>query len=135
MPLEINRHELLSDKMTIHLFELNKIPANINEENMLLLWLSLFKADTVEELEKIEVMEVPVMNQAINAYYNITAESEFREKARLWEKARHNEASALRHAREEEREKWQVVVADKEAEIANIIAENTRLKAELEKQQ
>ena len=92
MPLEINRHELLSDKMTIHLFELNKIPANINEENMLLLWLSLFKADTVEELEKIEVMEVPVMNQAINAYYNITAESEFREKARLWEKARHNEA-------------------------------------------
>ena len=38
------------------------------------------------------------MNQAINAYYNITAESEFKEKARLWEKARHDEASALRHA-------------------------------------
>ncbi|MCL2722514.1 MAG: hypothetical protein FWD47_14380 [Treponema sp.] len=72
------------------------------------------------------------MNQAINAYYNITAESEFREKARLWEKARHNEASALRHAREEgeqqANEKWQGVVADKEAEIA-------RLKAELEKLQ
>jgi len=132
MPLEVNRYELLSDKMTIHLFELKKLPANINEENMLLLWLNLFKADTIEELEKIEVLEVPVMNQAINAYYNITAESEFREKARLWEKARHNEASALRHAREEgeqqEREKWQGVVADKEAEIA-------RLKAQLEKLQ
>jgi len=65
---------------------------------MLLLWLSLFKANTVEELKKIEKLEVPVMNQAINAYYNITAESEFRESARLREKAGHDEASALRHA-------------------------------------
>lgn len=47
---------------------------------MLLLWLSLFKADTEEELEKIKGMEVPVMSQAINAYYTITASSEFREK-------------------------------------------------------
>jgi len=41
------------------------------------------------------------MEQAINAYYNITAESEFKEKVRLLEKARHNEAEALRHEREQ----------------------------------
>jgi len=35
--LEVNRHELLSDKMSLHFFELKKIPANINKENMLLL--------------------------------------------------------------------------------------------------
>ncbi len=68
---------------------------------MLLLWLSLFKAETEEELEKIKKMEVPVMSQAINAYYTITASSEFREKERLRTKARHDEAQALHHARQE----------------------------------
>ncbi len=68
---------------------------------MLLLWLSLFKADTEEELERIKGMEVPVMSQAINAYYTISASSEFREKERLREKAGHDEAQALYNARRE----------------------------------
>jgi len=68
---------------------------------MRLLWLTLFKADTEEELAKIESMEVPVMEQAIRAYHQITADSEFREMERLREKARHDEASALLHARDE----------------------------------
>jgi hypothetical protein len=68
---------------------------------MRLLWLTLFKANTEEELTKIKLMEVPVMEQAIRAYHQITADSEFREAERLREMARHNEASALRHAREE----------------------------------
>ena len=38
------------------------------------------------------------MEQAINAYYTITASSEFREAERLREKARHDEAQALYHA-------------------------------------
>ena len=134
-PLEVNRYELLSDRMSLHFFELKKIPVNINEENMLLLWLSLFKADTVEELKKIEILEVPVMNQAINAYYNITAESEARERIRLWEKARRDEASFLDDAIEEEREKWQAIVADKDIKLSDKDAEIARLKTELEKRQ
>jgi len=96
--LETTRHTPLSDKMGFHFFELPKIPDEVSRSNMLLLWLSLFKADTVEELEKIRAMEVPVMNQAINAYYTITASSEFRERERLHDKARHDEAQALRNA-------------------------------------
>ena len=38
------------------------------------------------------------MSQAINAYYTITASSEFRERERLYAKARHDEAQALHHA-------------------------------------
>jgi predicted transposase/invertase (TIGR01784 family) len=103
--LEVTRHTLLSDKMAFYFFELPKLPAGISGNNMLLLWLSLFKAETEEELEKIKAMEVPVMNQAINAYYTITASSEFREKERLRAKARHDEAQAVRHqARVTERE-------------------------------
>jgi len=97
-PLEVTRHTPLSDKMSLHFFELPKLPADINANNMLLLWLSLFKAETEEELAKIEAMEVPVMNQAINAYYSITASSEFREMERLRAKARHDEAQALHNA-------------------------------------
>lgn len=102
-PLEVMRHTLLSDKMGFHFFELPKLPSDVGEDDMLLLWLSLFKAETEEELEKIKKMEVPIMSQAINAYYTITASSEFREKERLRAKARHDEAQALHNARREEK--------------------------------
>lgn len=100
-PLETTRHTLLSDKMGFHFFELRKLPDEVSEKDALLLWLSLFKAETEEDLEKIKGMGVPTMNQAINAYYTITASSEFREIERLREKARHDEAQALHHARME----------------------------------
>jgi hypothetical protein len=55
-----------------------------------------------------------------------TASSEFRELERLRADARHNEAAALRHARQEERKlansEWQGVVADKDALIAKLRA-------------
>ena len=39
------------------------------------------------------------MKQAINAYHRITVSPEFRELERMREKARHDEAQALHHAR------------------------------------
>jgi len=134
-PLETKRYELLSDKMSIHFFELQKLPTEeLTANNILLLWLSLFKAETEEELAEIKALEVPVMEQAINAYHKITVTPEFREMERVRSLTRHNEASALHYAeskgkqegKKEERAKWQGVVADKDAEIA-------RLKAELER--
>ena len=110
-PLEVTRHTLLSDKMGFHFFELPKLPDDVSQENMLLLWLSLFKADTEEELEKIKGMEVPVMSQAINAYYTITASSEFREKERLRAKARHDEAQALYNAERKGKQKEKIEIA------------------------
>jgi predicted transposase/invertase (TIGR01784 family) len=108
-PLEVTRHELLSDNMSLHFFELKKIPEDISANNMLLLWLALFRAETEEELKQIESMEVPIMNQAIDAYHQITVTPEFREAERLRSIARHNEAAALRNAgnlaRNEERKR------------------------------
>ncbi len=100
-PLEVNRHELMSDKMGFHFFELPKLPGEIDGSDMLSLWLALFNASTEEDLEKIKALEVPEMEQAIDAYYTITASEEFREIARMRERACHNEASALYAAREE----------------------------------
>ncbi|MCL2809377.1 MAG: hypothetical protein FWD24_04840, partial [Treponema sp.] len=77
--------------------------------------------------------------QALSAYYSITADSEFRERERLWAKARHDEATALYHAEKKgekrERKKWKSVVADHKAEILNKDTEIARLKAELKKRQ
>jgi predicted transposase/invertase (TIGR01784 family) len=103
--LEVTRHTALTDKMGLYFYELGKLPKEVTAENKRLLWLTLFRADTEEELAKIESMEVPVMEQAIQAYHQITADSEFREMERLREMARHNEAAALRHVRDEGMEK------------------------------
>ena len=98
-----------------------------------------------EELKQIEALEVPIMSQAILAYRSVTADEKFKELERLRARARHNEASALGHARREgikigsaaEREKWQNVVADKDVALADkesALAEQTALIAELRTQ-
>jgi len=137
-PLEVTRHERLSDKMSLHFFELQKLPDDtLSIKNKLLLWLSLFKADTEEELAKIKALKEPVMEQAISAYERISVTPEFRELERLRSMARHDEASALGEAREEgreegreeEREVWQGVVADKDAKLERLRAEIAVIKA------
>ena len=73
------------------------------------------------------------MKEAIDAYRNITASDEFKEIERLRSKARHNEASALEYAREIEREKWQIVLAEKDAMLAEkeaVVAEKEAVVAE-----
>ena len=106
---------MLSDKMGFHFFELRKLPDDVSEKDDLLLWLALFRAETEEDLEKIKNMGVPTMDQAINAYYTITASPEFREVERLREKARHDEAQALYHA---EQKGIQKGIAEGRLEIA-----------------
>ncbi|MCL1918163.1 MAG: PD-(D/E)XK nuclease family transposase [Peptococcaceae bacterium] len=116
----------------MHFFELQKLPEKITKDNLLLLWLALFKANTEEELLKIQQMEVPIMDQAIGAYRSITASPEFQEIERLREKARHDEAQALYNAKKEEREKWQGVVAEKETENENLRKKLSELQERLE---
>ena len=38
--LEVKRHTLLSDKMGFYFFELPQLPDHVDEDDMLLLWLS-----------------------------------------------------------------------------------------------
>lgn len=102
-PLEVTRHEQLTNKMCLHYFELPKLPEVVGADDELKLWLSLFNAETEEDLAKIEALEVPVMEQAIGAYRKVTATDEFRELERQRHYAAHNRASALGYARREEK--------------------------------
>jgi len=139
--LEVLRHTPLTDKMSLHYFELPKLPESINAENGMELWLALFNAGTEEELAKLENLEASVMKQAIRAYRSVTATPEFREMERVRSKARHDEAQALRRARldgaESERGQWQSVVADKDAMLADkdaMLADKDAIIAELRAQ-
>ena len=63
------------------------------------------------------------MSEAVQAYRHVSASPEFREIERIRSKARHDEAQALRNAEMKEREKWQDVVAEKDAIIAQLQAQ------------
>ena len=130
--LEVNRHELLSDKISYHFFELPKMPdvdsLDCNSEKDL--WLALFNARTEEELEKLVFTGGEVMSQAVEAYRGVTATEEFRYLEILRERTRHDEAQAIGNAKRQgleegraaERGLWQSVVADKDARIAELEA-------------
>ncbi|MDR3296339.1 MAG: Rpn family recombination-promoting nuclease/putative transposase [Clostridiales Family XIII bacterium] len=140
-PLEVKRGTPLTDRMSLHYFELPKIPEPSAADGELKLWLALFRAKTEEDIMKIEEMEVPVMEQAIGAYRAVSASEEFRELERLRDLARHNEASALANAERKATEiadaKWQGVVADKDAKWQGVVADKDaeieRLRAQLGK--
>jgi predicted transposase/invertase (TIGR01784 family) len=133
LPLEAKRHTPLTDRMSLHYYELPKLPETVNAGNMLQLWLKLFDADSVEVLRRIEDTEAPIMKQAINAYRGVTATEEFRTLERMRSDARHNEASALANARREEREKLQGVLAEKDTALAEKDARIAELEALLGK--
>ena len=137
--LEVTTHEPLTDKMVLHFYELKKLPPLNSADSGRDLWLKLFKAETEEELTKIEEMGVPIMNEAIGAYRHVAASPEFKEYERMRSKARHDEAQALRNAErnaeQREREKWQSVLAEKDSVITekdSVIADKDALIAELQ---
>ena len=136
LPLEVKRHELLSDRLTMLYFKVRKLPENIDISNELELMLSLFRAKTEEDLTRLEEMEVPIVTRAIGAYREVVVSSEFRELERLRADARHNEASALENARRREREtadaEWGDIVASRDAALADKDAEIARLRALIE---
>ncbi len=125
-PLEVTRHTPLTNRQVLHYFELPKLPEAVNADDKLQLWLTLFNAETEEDLVKIEALEVSVMEEAIGAYRHVTATDEFKEIERLRSRARHNEASALRNAHDEgyreAEEKLNDVIAEQAAKIAELQA-------------
>lgn len=115
-PLEVNRHELLSDKQRYHFFELPKLPDvdSIDTTSEKDLWLALFNAETEEELEKLIASGGEVMSQAVKAYRGITATEEFKYLEILRARARHDEAQAIRNAERRRDEHWQSVAEENE---------------------
>jgi len=88
-------------------------------ENMIDMWMTLFKAESEEEFERIEKMGVPIMNEVIKAYRQVTASPEYREIERIRLRASHDEAQALYNMERTVTERWMGEVANRDAMIAN----------------
>ena len=89
-------------------------------------------AETEEELKKIEEMGVSFMSEAIMAYRHVAASPEFREMERVRSKARHDEAQAIHNAERKLNEHWQGVVAEKDAENADLRAQLEELRKQMD---
>jgi predicted transposase/invertase (TIGR01784 family) len=99
-PMEVNRHTVLTDRMSLHYFELPKLPkiADINANDEVELWLAAINAKTEEQLSTLRNIGGEPMELLVEAYHNVAASPEFREMVRQRERAQHNEASALANA-------------------------------------
>ena len=119
--LEVNRYELLSDKISYHFFELPKMHDvdSLDPNSEKDLWLALFNAKTEEELEKLVSTGGEVMSQAVEAYRGVTATEKFRYMEILRERAQHDEAQAIGNAVRKEAAKWQSLIVDRDALIAD----------------
>jgi len=114
--LEVTRHEQLTDRMCLHFYELTKLPEItspelIGEADEELLWLSLFRSKTDEDILKIQKKGGSLMEQVIEAYRRVSASDELKEIERMRERARHNEASALGNARRKARQEKTIEIA------------------------
>jgi hypothetical protein len=77
------------------------------------------------------------MSEVLQAYRHVATSGEFKERERLWAKARHDEAQALSSARQERDEHWQgimaTMVAEKDAENEMLRLHLAQLQAQLAK--
>jgi len=100
-PLEVTRHTLLTDRMSLQYYELPKFKKKLNPDDELNLWLSLFKAETTEDLEAIKNTGVIMLQEAVETYHKVQTTEQFEALQRARHFAEMNTQSALSHARKE----------------------------------
>lgn len=99
--METTRHEIFSEKCAIHFFELKKVNKKVNKDNRMELWLQLINAESEEELDMLKQTNVTEIQKAVMIIHKMSDDEKVQEAARLREKALHDEATALGHARRE----------------------------------
>jgi len=116
----INRVEL-TDIVEVHTLELCKIQAQ-KDESRLRYWMEFIKAEGEIELEAVAKRD-PLIKKAVARLMELSADEKTRLLYEAREKERMDNESREDWARTEEREKWQCVVAYKDARIAELEAQ------------
>lgn len=99
--LESERGELLTDKFSIHFFELKKL-SKFKKNKRMEDWLNLINAETEGDLMAIQQSTtIPEVKDTIVMLRQLSADEKVRQEAYYREKRLHDEASALGHARRE----------------------------------
>ena len=99
--METSRHEVLTDKLAIHFFELKKKRQYSNHKPMDD-WLDLINAETEGDLMEIQnTTAIPEIKKTIVIVRHLSGDEKVRQEAYYREKRLHDEATALGHARRE----------------------------------
>ena len=122
----INRVEL-TDIVEVHTLELCKIQAQ-TDESRLRYWMEFIKAEGEIELEAVAKRD-PLIKKAVARLMELSADEKTRLLYEAREKERMDNESREDWARTEEREKWQCVVAYKDARIAELEAQLAKNKS------
>jgi predicted transposase/invertase (TIGR01784 family) len=96
--LEKTRHKPLSDKLNIHIFELPKFTDTSGEVDYEKLWLTFLKMNSLEAVEMLKNAGTPEIQKAIGELELLNGDEDFREMARMREKAHFDENSRIRGA-------------------------------------
>lgn len=113
---EDKRFERLTDKLSIHIFELPKVPKELINGDKKQMWMELIKADSEEALEMVRITtQNPEIKKGIDAVYALNADTVLREQIRQRDKAIRDYENEMAIARSEGK-----------AEAENIIADNMR---------
>ncbi len=113
LPMEKDRHDILTDKMIIHFLELRKLGDNIDGCNMEELWLKLIKAENKEDYEMLRYQNVPIINKSIEKVNILNGDDKIKEIARIREDAERDYNSLMDNAREEGREEGRAEIIAK----------------------
>ncbi len=102
--LENERHELLTDKLSIHVFELPKVPKELISGDRVQEWMEIIKAESEEALDIVRKRtENPMINKAIDAICQLNADEKLREQIRVQQKAEYDYGNDMAVARDEGR--------------------------------
>lgn len=100
--LEDSRYEKFTDKLSIHVFELPKVPKEIISGDAKQQWMELIRADSEEALEMVRTTtENPAIQKGIDAVYALNADTVLREQIRQREKAIRDYENDMATARSE----------------------------------
>ena len=122
--LEDSRYQKLSDKLSIHIFELPKVPKKIDPNDKKQLWMHLIKANSEEALEMLRATTSdPMIHKAIDAVYALNADAELREKIRQRDKAVRDYANDMAVAKDKGR-------AEEKVSLATNLIQNGKLSFE-----
>ena len=100
--MENTRYEQLTDKLSIHIFELPKVPKEMIIGDKKQKWMELIKADSEEALEMVRTTtENPAIKKGIDAVYELSADTILREAIRQRDKAIHDYENDIATAKDE----------------------------------
>lgn len=96
--IERDRHELFSDKLSLHFFELPKISGIPDTSDRKKLWMQLIKADSEEDFDMLRETNVPIIQESVGKIYELSSDEQIKEYVRQREKARLDWNSGMRNA-------------------------------------